>query len=350
MKRKEHKAAREALRHGRHVLHMREDVMPAEEIEQLTERLESLRTALAQRDADACREVIDKMSGHLEQIVPAPSYASLRENVDVLVVAFAVAMAFRAYFIQPFKIPTGSMQPTLNGITHEALEKPGITHRMPLKLVRWFILGDWYSQIRAKSTGIVTYTHEHIQVGSRTYRVDNDMYKHALPNDLVEKGQVIASSIRLAGDHLFVNKVAWNFRPPRRDEITVFTTDGLADLKQKTHYIKRLVGLPGEEISIEPPYLMIDGERVSGFRGIERIENMVGGRHGYRLPAAYPRPPVLSTPSDSKKLADEEFFVLGDNTLSSYDSRFWGAVPRQNLVGPAMFVYWPFGRHWGPIR
>jgi len=176
------------------------------------------------------------------------------------------------------------------------------------------------------------------------------MYRHVMPNELVEKGDVIASAVRLAGDHLFVNKVVWNFRAPRRDEIIVFTTDGLAGLKKKTHYIKRLVGLPGEGVSIDPPYLHIDGERVEGYPGIERIENMEGGREGYRLPRSYNARPVLAHPEDSQTLSEDEFFVMGDNTGSSFDSRFWGAVPRRNLVGPAVFVYWPFGSHWGRIE
>ncbi len=350
MTRRERKSVREALRHGRHVLDMREDVMRPDALNELRTSIASLRAALAQKDAAACRKEMERMSSHLEQAAPAPSYAGLRENVDVLVVAFAVAMAFRAYFIQPFKIPTGSMQPTLNGITYATLEQPDVTHRMPLKLVRWLIFGDWYGEIRVQSTGIVTYTREHMQVGSRTYRLHKNMYKHAKPNELMEKGDVIASSVRMAGDHLFVNKVAWNFRGPRRDEIIVFTTDGLEGLKQKTHYIKRLVGLPGETVSIDPPYLNIDGARVEGFPGIHRIENMEGGREGYRLPGNYNTRPVLEHREDTQSLSEDEFFVMGDNTASSFDSRFWGAVRRRNLVGPAVFVYWPFGRHWGRIR
>jgi signal peptidase I len=44
------------------------------------------------------------------------------------------------------------------------------------------------------------------------------------------------------------------------------------------------------------------------------------------------------------------YFALGDNSYNSYDSRYWGPVPEENLVGRGLFVYWPFNRHWGLIR
>jgi len=42
--------------------------------------------------------------------------------------------------------------------------------------------------------------------------------------------------------------------------------------------------------------------------------------------------------------------LVGDNSYNSYDSRYWGPVPEENLVGRGLFVYWPFNRHWGLIR
>jgi signal peptidase I len=45
-----------------------------------------------------------------------------------------------------------------------------------------------------------------------------------------------------------------------------------------------------------------------------------------------------------------QYFAMGDNSYSSSDSRFWGPVPEQNLVGPGWFCYWPLTKHWGFIR
>ena len=50
------------------------------------------------------------------------------------------------------------------------------------------------------------------------------------------------------------------------------------------------------------------------------------------------------------KVPEDGYFALGDNSYNSYDSRYWGPVPEENLVGRGLFVYWPFNQHWGLIR
>ena len=55
----------------------------------------------------------------------------------------------------------------------------------------------------------------------------------------------------------------------------------------------------------------------------------------------------LKNNTDVFTLDDDEYFMLGDNSENSQDSRFWGIVPRQNIVGRANLVYWPFSRRWG---
>ena len=49
-------------------------------------------------------------------------------------------------------------------------------------------------------------------------------------------------------------------------------------------------------------------------------------------------------------LGDDEYFMMGDNTNNSEDGRTWGAVKRKNIVGRALFVYWPFGARWGLVN
>jgi len=131
----------------------------------------------------------------------------------------------------------------------------------------------------------------------------------------------------------------------------VFSTADIPTLAPGMHYIKRLVGLPGETISIAPPNVRVDGVEVHEPRSIERIASRSPGYAGYTL--ADPRSPescVLRSPSDTFTLGDAEYLALGDNTLNSKDSRYWGGAPQQNLVGPAAFVYWPLlTKRWGPI-
>ncbi len=58
----------------------------------------------------------------------------------------------------------------------------------------------------------------------------------------------------------------------------------------------------------------------------------------------------LRTPSDTYEVMPDTFWAMGDNSYNSLDSRFWGPVPRVNLVGTRLVVYWPFGARWGLIR
>jgi signal peptidase I len=67
--------------------------------------------------------------------------------------------------------------------------------------------------------------------------------------------------------------------------------------------------------------------------------------HGYAQGRDY-----LSDPSKSYAVPPRNYFALGDNSQNSLDSRWWGPVPEENLVGRGLLVYWPFNRHWGLIR
>ena len=58
----------------------------------------------------------------------------------------------------------------------------------------------------------------------------------------------------------------------------------------------------------------------------------------------------LASPDKTYVVPQDGYFAMGDNSYNSYDSRYWGPVPEENLVGRGLFVYWPFNRHWGLIR
>jgi signal peptidase I len=78
---------------------------------------------------------------------------------------------------------------------------------------------------------------------------------------------------------------------------------------------------------------------------------MKNGYHGYTndMPND-PRMIYLGTPDATVKVESDGYFALGDNSPQSADSRYWGFVPRQNVVGRGLFVYWPFTSHWGFVR
>jgi signal peptidase I len=118
-----------------------------------------------------------------------------------------------------------------------------------------------------------------------------------------------------AGNFVVVNKLAYQFGEPERGDIIVFEYP--PDPEQDP-YIKRVIGLPGEQVQIVDGKVMIDG---------------------FTIPEPYL---VSETRQDGQwTVPEESLFVMGDNRMNSSDSRSWGYVPMENVIGKAMVVYWP---------
>ncbi|MFA4854452.1 MAG: signal peptidase I [Candidatus Omnitrophota bacterium] len=178
----------------------------------------------------------------------------LRDWVESIIVAFLLAMVIRAFVVQAFKIPTGSMRMTL-------LEGD-------LILVNKFIYG----------------------------------------------AKVPFMNLRLPA-----------LREPKRGDVLVFI---YPEDKDKD-FIKRLVGLPGETVEIKGGSIYINDKPAQEpvFNRIYYYNRGDFGAEGQKI----------TVPKDS-------YFVLGDNSASSKDSRYWGFVPKDNLLGKALIVYWPLSR------
>ncbi len=113
------------------------------------------------------------------------------------------------------------------------------------------------------------------------------------------------------GDYLIVDQLSYRFNDPKRGDVIVLDSPEAS----RSRFIKRIVGLPGEEILIR------DGS-------VFLVEN------GEEKPLEEDSYSEAKTPGEvNKQLSDNEYFVLGDNRDSSSDSRNWGAVPRENIVG-----------------
>jgi len=124
------------------------------------------------------------------------------------------------------------------------------------------------------------------------------------------------------GDYLIVDEISYRFREPQRGEVVVFKYP--RNLSQR--YIKRIVGLPGEKIEIKDGEILIFNANGSQF-----------------LDESNYLPTYLATPGDAQvSLAENEYFVLGDNRPSSSDSRYWGPLPREDIIGRVIFRAWPF--------
>ncbi len=172
----------------------------------------------------------------------------------------------------------------------------------------------------------------------------------------------------LIGDHLFVNKLAYgaripftNFhlpslRDPKRGDVVVFDVarngtgiipaDRRPDLPRET-FVKRIVGMPGDTLEVRGGAVFIDGVAVPtrktgevfvdehGRRSEVAIEDLGGHEHGtLDLPTS---PPIDLRPV---QIEAGRYLMMGDNRDNSRDGREWGTITREDMRGPAMFLYW----------
>ncbi len=371
-KRNIRKQLKSLLHHARTLRSSREDLMNAGELAHLDEHTQRAKEAYKGGDGAAMEAAGTELEACLNRLNPPKPMAGWRENFDVLVVAISVAMAFRAYFYQPFKIPTGSMQPTLYGIHCEprAPSTATLLDKQPLKFVKWLVTGESFKLVRATAHGTVSLSagdgkkpgYISVIVAGVPQYVPNDALefdashrvvglKGGVRNgDRVRPGDVLWSGVVVSGDFVFVNRWKWNFSHPSRGEVMVFSTSGIAALQQGTHYIKRMTGLPNETLQIRAPNLLINGQAVTEPLRIGQISRKEKVKEwpnapaysGFNLGGERRSEQSLAAENDIVKLRSDQYYAMGDNSFNSYDSRFWGPVPERNLLGPATVVYWPF--------
>ncbi len=175
----------------------------------------------------------------------------VRDWAESIIIAFILAMVIRAFVVQAFKIPTGSMRPTL-------LEGD-------ILLVNKFIYGP----------------------------------------------KIPFTDSRLPA-----------VRQPRRGDVVVF----IYPENPKKDFIKRLIGLPGERVEIKNGTVYINDKAL--------LDPMFSSIYYYNRGEFAAEGEKIIVPQDS-------FFMMGDNSASSQDSRYWGFVPHKNILGNAILIYWP---------
>jgi len=355
------KAVHHLMHVAAHARHMRSDIAQPEDLRRLCEAEENLRAAWKARDKEACETAAEALGEAIEKVYPTTKDSGWRENVEIFAVALAVAMAFRTYFFQPFKIPTNSMWPTLYGITVPGAQRD-VLDTFPLSLYRLCVFGERYIEITAKASGVPGEPVRHddawvVNIGGVNHKMPNDFscwsYNPQIkPYPFIQSGQILASGRQRYGDHIFVNRISYNLHRPHRGDIFVFSTQDLTypGVQTNDFYIKRLVGLPNDTLYLRPPFIYANNVALTNgpFAKLYKEENEYAGV-GYTMPqnewniafAPYKQP---------LKLSPTQYLPCGDNTRFSLDGRYFGPVEQDRVVGPACFVYWPFGKRWGILR
>ncbi|MHC4585669.1 MAG: signal peptidase I [Planctomycetota bacterium] len=148
-------------------------------------------------------------------------------------------------------------------------------------------------------------------------------------------------------DIVFVNKLSYFIREPKKGDVVFIDTTKLPlkPAARDKRWIKRVVGNPGDRISIHPPYVHINGDPLNSPEIFATISERKKGYQGYLLPDITKHPnSIIKRDSDEIVLADNEYFLLGDNTSNSHDSRHFGPVPRSAIIGKLSWIIAPSKR------
>jgi signal peptidase I len=426
------KTIREAValrKHVRHWYRAQRDLLSPQAIGAVTLAMDALTAAIneAPPNKGRIRIKMEELEFAANKWLKPHPNAVWRENVEVLLVAIAVAMGVRTFFIQPFKIPTGSMQPTLYGVTStpdfglifseiesgdesKAVIQTEVNRQLKLgQAVKipnvWGRIKDWFHGISyvhfvAPTDGSVEQIskpwppeffslYQRIEFAGQWYYIwfPPDYGEEPLrfragldPNRVFHKGEDVIKLRVHTGDHLFVDRLTYNFRQPERGEIVVFETKGIPEderainrIPANEFYIKRLVGLGGETLSLKQDYevagvpfpqfdgkdvpvgnLVVNGKPLSAstphFANLYSFSNPPAGAKviQYQDDHYYGHALIGNlSPGQEVHIPPDHYFVMGDNTMNSLDSRYWGDFSSQYVIGKSFFVYWPITKRFG---
>jgi signal peptidase I len=403
------KQAKELLQSANKIYHYRRDVMRGEQLRELERAVTEVQELLKRGEEVPLEAAMNRLHNLLKKL-GGKMYPKTfwNDNIEVALVAAIIVIGIRTFFFQPFIIPTNSMFPTYSGMNavlyqDENAGEPSAVN----KLFRFATLGARHKSIvaerdgrvylpflgfdrhgkphffreevpgrkffiiptkRAKFTVVIDgkphsvivpgeFAAEMNNVLVNAFDVGPDPSVTRIPNN--NRFALLATDVEVAagedvlrfditlGDALFVDRMSYHFVEPKAGDPFVFRTDAIqqeigkwsGDYTNK-YYIKRLSGIGGETLEIRDGVLLVDGE--------PRDEVEAFGRNARRegLYKGYINEELLNEGRELR-IPEGKFVSLGDNSGNSLDSRFWGFVPANSVIGKALFIYYPFTERWG---
>ena len=270
------------LNSAKSIIKNNSDQLSPDTINIIKGQIENLEITINEKDPTKIESSYKILNSNYQEYLKKFSKSRIRQNIEAIVIALCLAFLIRTFVVQPFKIPSGSMIPTL-------------------------LVGD-----------------------------------HLLVNKFVYGTKVPFTSIKL----LPIEEI-------KRGDVVVFKFPVEDSVNKGVHYIKRVIGLPGDEIDLKGRDVYINGKKVSqkfegNFiyeeSGIEiKTDRYIDTLSENNFDVIYKKGSMNTTKgklSYPLRVPENNIFVLGDNRDNSFDSRFWGFVPLGNISGKAFLVHW----------
>lgn len=275
----------------------------------------ALEEALRARDIPGIQKCAEKLDGSIDRYLGFAKKSIVREYAEAFFFALILALILRTFVVQLFKIPTGSMQPTLYGAQAQHwLSRPYGDHILVSKFIYGPQTLDW------------------LGIPFTNYGFDIPCWRfNKLALRKPARGDIAV--FRFPLDYHCV-RCGLDFDLKRGESRACPRCKSTYPEYQNKDFIKRVVGLPGETLEIRDGDIYINDKLITEPKIIKDIHysniSAARGPYGHK--------------GQKIRVPENHYFVLGDNSANSKDSRFWGFVPFDNIRGKAFFIYLPPSR------